>query len=102
VPKTFDQLIAEQALVQPHKVQGGDLRRLNTWLFAALGWEPPLTSRITDFLGDFVPPGQEMSLEGVIEGLYQRKQAPVIWADMGAGEALMMRELATKPEMPAG
>jgi len=97
--RSFDELVAEQSQVQASKFQGGNLGRLNDWLFDALKWVPPQSSRITDFLADFVPEDQEMSLEGVIKGLYQRKQAPVTWVDMGAGEALIMRELATRSEM---
>lgn len=59
----------------------------------------PRGSAIVDFVKPIIGDVERVTLDGVLEGLSQAKaREPVIWADMGGGRGLPMRQLGSKPD----
>jgi hypothetical protein len=96
---SHDALLAEQAEVQVGKFQGRLLEGYNYSIFPGQFWLEPRSSAVTDFMRSPLKKDELVSLESVLENLYEAKQGqPVKWVDMGGGRALPMRQVASKPE----
>lgn len=92
----LEMLLAEQAEVQAHKFQGRQLDEYTRYIFPGQTWREPRSSAVTDFLSPYCI-GDTVTLEGVLEGVHaMNPDKSVVWADMGGGRGLPMRELAAR------
>jgi len=92
------QLAAEQAPIQSSKFQGRMLEEYNRYLFRGQDYPNPRSSDVTHLARPYSTTPR-VSLQGVLDGMYRMKCWPVNWADMGAGRALTMRQVAMMPEL---
>lgn len=98
ITPTFDELLAEQEVVQAGKFQGRLLREYNTYLFPGQEWRDPPACAVTDLMRPYSADPGEVSLENVLGGLPSATDGqPIRWADMGGGRGLAMRQLAAMP-----
>ena len=95
---SHEALVAEQAAVQAEKFQGQLLNEYSQLIFPGQEFREPLSCAVTDFLAP-PPQTERVSLVGILQDMYAAKGRPVHWADMGAGRALAMRQLAVRPEV---
>lgn len=91
---------AEQQLVQADKFQGRMLKEYNSRAFPGQGYRRPVSSAASDIVRPLCD-DERVTLEGVIEGLYenQGENRPVSWVDMGGGRALPMRQALSLPQL---
>ena len=95
----FEALLAEQAEVQAGKFQGRLLDEYSRYMFPGQMWREPRSSNVTDFLSPYCGDDEAVTLGGVLRGMQAAKQGePVVWADVGGGRALPMREMAANGE----
>lgn len=90
------QLKTEQGRVQEDKEQSRLLQEYDSQIFPGHEWFPIRTSPVEDFLQPYC--GDDMSLQGLLNGLYSMQGRPVNWVEMGGGRGLAMRQVASQPE----
>lgn len=97
---SHDTLLAEQAVVQAEKFQGRLLAEYDSYLFADYRGDEAHGNAVIDFAKPFIGDNEQVTLEGLIQGLSNSKLgSPVSWVDMGGGRALPMRQLARMPNV---
>lgn len=96
----YEDLVAEQALVQAGKFQGRTLSEYEYRMFPGEKWLVPRSSPTSDFVRPLVGDAKRITLKGVLEGLGRlRADDTIEWYDMGGGRALAMRQLRADPVM---
>jgi SAM-dependent methyltransferase len=96
----YEDLLAEQEMVQAAKFQGRMLRTYNQYIFPGQEYRIPLSSAVTDLARPLCD-GDHVSLEGALEGLHKQQGAeqPIQWVDMGGGRGLAMRQAVLLPSL---
>lgn len=99
VPPTYDELVAEQAVVQAQKNRSRTLRSYDGYIFQQQLDCETQVDEVTELLSEFVIDDQRPSLKGILESVRAANGGLVHWADMGGGRALPMRQVAADPEL---